>query len=396
MSQNAARDLPLDFTHAQDFIDAVVRMALSEGVSDLHFEQRGEEGVLRVRLDGFMREWVRLPLEKMALVISRLKFISNLDPMQSGVLAQGRFEHTEGDRVYDMRLSVLPTPESDDIVVRLLAAAPDVMHLEEMNFQPHILSGLRQAVESQTGLLLVTGPTGSGKTTTLYAAVEEINDGHRKIITVEDPIEYQVQGLTQLKTQREKGLTYAGILRTILRHDPDVILIGEIRDLEAAEIAVEASMTGHLVLSTLHTNSAPATLVRLTNMGLSPVNVANSVTAVYAQRLLRKLCPHCKTEVKLDKSALPPALQGMDLPETIAVAKGCEACDGTGYRGRLPIGELLVMTDALRDVILQNPSLATLNEAAAEAGMKTLLENGLDLAREHLVSLDDVIRTALQ
>ncbi len=390
-----AVDLPLDFTHAQDFINPLVDESLALGISDLHFERRGDEGVLRVRLDGMMREWARLTGEKMDLVVSRIKFISGIDPMQKGVLQQGRFEHeTKDGKPVDMRVSVLPTPNMEDTVVRLLASAPTVMKLDDMGLQPHILEGLRKAIKAHQGLIFVTGPTGSGKTTTLYASVQEINDATRKIITVEDPIEYNVEGLTQLKLEQAKGLSYAAILKTILRHDPDVILIGETRDVEAAEIAVEASMTGHLVLTTLHTNSAPATILRLINMGVPAVDVANSVTCVYAQRLVRKLCDACKKPEPVSKE-LEEILknQGADIPKQVFAPHGCKKCDGTGYKGRIPIGELMLMDDALRDVILESPTLTALNKAARKMGIKSMLQNGADLAADGLVWFTDIQRT---
>jgi type II secretory ATPase GspE/PulE/Tfp pilus assembly ATPase PilB-like protein len=389
-------DLPVDFTHAQDFINPLLSRAIAAGVSDLHFERQHDTGIVRVRGDGIMREWVRLSMEQMDLLISRLKFISGVDPMEKGALQQARFTYKHDSGLIDMRVSVLPTPNMEDMVIRILSSKPEVMKIDEMGLPEHILEGLKKAALSHTGLVFVTGPTGSGKTTTLYALIDTINDGNRKIITVEDPIEYRVPGLTQLKLIKERGLNYAGILKTILRHDPDVILIGETRDQEAAEIAVEASMTGHLVLTTLHTNSAAQTILRLINLGIPGPDVANAVTAFYAQRLVKTLCPHCREEIpapeafKQDMKELNPEL---DCPDKIFIPKGCEACDGTGYKGRAPIGELLLMDDVIRDVIYKQPTLTALNAAAAAAGMKTMKANGLALVAQGRADYDDIIRT---
>jgi len=389
-------DLPVDFTHAQEFIDPLLTKAIDSGVSDLHFERLGEDGVVRVRADGMMREWIRLPMEQMNLVISRLKFISGVDPMLTGALQQSRFTHNYSGGEVDMRVSVLPTPNMEDMVIRILSSKPEVMKIDNMGLQPYILDDLKKAVQAHTGLILVTGPTGSGKTTTLYSLIDTVNDNSRKIITVEDPIEYKVDGLTQVKLEHDRGLDYAAILKTILRHDPDVILVGETRDLSAAEIAVESSMTGHLVLTTLHTNSAPATILRLINMGVPAVDVSNAVTALYAQRLIKKLCPDCKKEAPVsDEMAayMKEHMADQSTPQTVHIPVGCPACDNTGYKGRAPIGELLVMNDDIRDVIYKNATLNSLGEAAKQAGMKPMKYNGVLLVLDGLAHFDDIVRT---
>lgn len=377
------------FENAADFLPKFLDRALAGGVSDIHIERRDGAGQIRVRMDGVLRVWEKLNVNDVDLLLRRVKFLSGMDIGNEVKIQEGRFTHKYKNKEVDLRVSVLPTPAADDIVIRVLASAPEVMLIDEMGFDPELVKNLRRAVKSHTGLLLVTGPTGSGKTTTLYAAVQELNDGTRKIITVEDPIEYQVQGLTQLKIDMKKGLNYAAILKTILRHDPDVVLIGETRTLEAAEIAVEASMTGHMVMSTLHTNSAAATILRLINMGISPMDVANAVTAILAQRLMRKLCPHCKKEIPASDEL--KKLMGDKAPAKTCIPGKCEKCDNTGYKGRVPIAELLVMDDDYRDVVLANPNLNALNKAVKEKGTQTILQNALHHVAAGDLSLDDTL-----
>ncbi|MGD9649769.1 MAG: GspE/PulE family protein [Dongiaceae bacterium] len=381
------------FATAQDYVDDLVRRALAARASDIHVERKADEGLIRVRSENVLRDWAKLPLDKLDLLIRRLKFISSLDPEHSGRAQEGRFEFLHNNEKIAMRLSVLPTAGSDDIVIRLLGSSPERFGLKDLSFAPAIREGLEFCVQKSSGLIVVTGPTGSGKTSTLYAAVQELNDGSNKIITVEDPIEYKVPGLTQIKIDAKKGVTYTSTLRTVLRHDPDVILVGEVRNLEEAEIAVEASMTGHLVLTTLHTNSAAGAILRLVNLGIPAIDVSNALTATYAQRLLRLLCPQCKVEAPAPK--LLKDLLGPKAPAKVFEPKGCEHCGNTGYKGRVPVGELIIIDDDFRDAIIASPNLNSLNKLMKAKNIKSLADYALDLVAEGKVSFKDVMGTVL-
>lgn len=379
------------FETAKDYLDDFIDRALKGRVSDIHMENRGAEGIMRVRIEGEMREWARFPLDRMSLLIRRIKFISGLDPEHSGRTGEGRFEFDLNGQKIVMRLSVLPTQGSDDLVIRILGSAPDIFGLKQLNFDDVIREGLEFCVHKSMGLILVTGPTGSGKTSTLYAAIQEINDGSRKIITVEDPIEYKVQGLSQIKMDPRYNVTYANVLRGVLRHDPDVILIGECRELEAAEIAVEASMTGHLVLTTLHTNNAVSSILRMINLGVQAIDVSNSLTAAYAQRLIRKLCDNCKKEAPVPEAMR--AAMGNKAPKHICVPGACDECGQTGFKGRMPVGELLIIDDDVRDVIIAQPNLSSLNKVAKQKNMRTMQEYGLELVAKGELDYMDVLHS---
>ncbi len=379
------------FETAKDYLDAFVEKCLKHKASDIHLENRGLEGIIRVRIEGTMREWARFPIDRMTLLIRRIKFISGLDPEHSGRTGEGRFEFDLGAQKIVMRLSVLPTQGSDDLVIRILGSSPETFGLKQLGFDDHIREGLEFCVKKSMGLILVTGPTGSGKTSTLYAAIQEINDGESKIITVEDPIEYKVSGLSQIKMDPRHNVTYANVLRGVLRHDPDVILIGECRELDAAEIAIEASMTGHLVLTTLHTNSAVSSILRLINMGVPAIDVSNSLTAVYAQRLVRKLCGDCKVQTPAPDSLIKSL--GAKAPKHIYKPGGCPVCSDTGFKGRLPVGELLILDDDVRDVIIAQPNLSSLNKIAKQKGMRTMAEYGLELVAKGDLDYMDVLHS---
>ncbi len=378
-----------NFPTAKDYLDDVIARTLAAKASDIHIENRGSEGIIRVRIEGDLQEWARLPVDRILLLIRRIKFIGGLDPERSGLAADGRFEFDHKGQKIVMRLSILPTLGSDDIVIRILGSSPEVFGLKQLNLHETIREGLEFCIHKSMGLILVTGPTGSGKTSTLYAAVQEINDGSRKVITVEDPIEYNVLGLSQIKINPMQHLNYADILRGSLRHDPDVILIGECRDLDAAQIAIEASMTGHLVLTTLHTNNAVSAILRLVNMGVPAIDVSNSLTASYAQRLIRRLCPECK------KPAAPNKTAQKSLAEygagKIYEPKGCDACGQTGFKGRLPVAELLIVDDDIRDTIIASPTLSALNKIAQQKGMRSMLDYGLELVAKGELDYKDVI-----
>lgn len=380
-----------NFATAKDYLDDLVIKAMQSRASDLHFENRGAEGIIRVRIEGVMREWARFPIDRMLLIVRRLKFISGLDPEHSGRTGEGRFEFEYNTEKVVMRISILPTTGSDDVVVRILGSSPESFGLKDLHFHETIRDGLMECVRKSMGLILVTGPTGSGKTSTLYAAVQEINDGNHKIITVEDPIEYKVTGLTQIKMDRKFDVTYSKVLHGVLRHDPDVILIGECRDIDAAEVAIESSMTGHLVLTTMHTNNAISAILRMINLGVSPVDVSNSLTAVYAQRLIPRLCAHCKKPADASekhRDLLPKGAKMM-------APQGCDKCGETGYKGRLPVGELLVIDDDIRDVIIATPALGPLNKVAKAKGFRTMLDYGLEYVAAGELDLQQVLQSVV-
>jgi general secretion pathway protein E len=305
----------------------------------------------------------------------------------------GRIRLRIAGRDIDVRVSTLPTTHGERIVLRLLDRSQVITEIDQLGFNPELLRAWRSLIRRPYGILLVTGPTGSGKTTTLYASLNEINKPDLNIITIEDPVEYQLRGIGQIPVNPKIGLTFAHGLRTILRQDPDVILVGEIRDLETAEIAIQASLTGHLVFSTLHTNDAPSAITRLTDMGIEPYLVASSLLGVLAQRLVRTLCPYCKVPVSVSPEALRELTTYLPRePITIYEKKGCTHCKGTGYRGRAAIGELLRVTDLLRQTIVQTQDANSIRKIATEQGMKTLREDGALKVFSGVTTVEEVLR----
>jgi len=376
------------------FVNQVLRDAIELRASDIHLEPFEDELRIRYRIDGVLQE-VPVPSQVKRFqpaIVSRVKILSHLNIAEKRLPQDGRIKIRLDNSEVDIRVSVIPMLHGEAVVMRLLRQDSTLLGMPELGMDKHELKLFRKMLGLPHGIILVTGPTGSGKTTTLYTALSEINDSVRKIITIEDPIEYQLKGVNQIQVSEKSGLTFARGLRSILRHDPDVILVGEIRDRETAQIAVQASLTGHLVFSTLHTNDAPGALTRLVDMGVEPYLVASSLEGVLAQRLVRVLCRHCKEE---DHSQTAQALKEQVESlrgATIHRAVGCRECRQTGYYGRHAIFEMMDLNYDIRQMILKSCSSGEIGEAARRSGMRTLAEDGWRLVREGLTTPEEVLR----
>jgi general secretion pathway protein E len=377
------------------FANQVLQRAVEMGASDIHVEPFENRLKVRYRIDGMLREVETAAVQSAAAIISRLKILANLDIAERRLPQDGRFKtRVRGDEI-DLRVSTVPTLYGESVVLRLLYRKDIALDFEVLGFTPEIKAELLEVLALPHGILLVTGPTGSGKTTTLYAALRYLNTPERKILTVEDPVEYNLDGINQIQVKPQIGLSFANALRAIVRQDPDVIMIGEMRDQETARIAVQSALTGHLVLSTLHTNDAPGSITRLLDMGVEDYLVTSTVNGIMAQRLVRGLCAHCKAPY----AALPETVEQWRLdryagsPEvTLYRACGCEQCAGTGYSGRTAIVELLRMSDPIRELVLSHADAGALAEAARQHGLHTMLEDGLRKAVAGTTSVDEVLR----
>jgi type II secretory ATPase GspE/PulE/Tfp pilus assembly ATPase PilB-like protein len=394
----------VDLTKAEDvgedaaiirFVNQLLLEAVKIGASDIHLEPFEDTLRVRYRVDGILQtEPVPERIKNLeAAIISRLKIMSNLDIAEKRLPQDGQIRLTVMGRPIDVRVSVLPTMFGQGLALRLLDRQITFRRLDSLGIPDDYLRVYREVLKLSHGVILVTGPTGSGKTTTLYASLNELNNLSTKIITVEDPIEYQVEGITQIQVKPAIGLDFANILRSILRHDPDIIMIGEIRDSDTARIAISAAMTGHLVFSTLHTNDAPSAPVRLLEMGLEPYLVSSALEAVIAQRLVRLLCPQCREEVT-DKEVLPPEFQKLILDVSVYESKGCPACRNSGYQGRTAIFEMFSLDDAIRQLILHQAHASQIREKARGLGMRTLQESGLEKVKLGFTSIAEVYRVA--
>jgi len=376
------------------FVNQIITEAIELRATDVHIEPFEDTLRVRYRIDGVLQEAsVATEVKQFqAAIVSRLKILSKLDIAEKRVPQDGRIKILIGDHEIDVRVSVIPMLYGEAVVLRLLDRSSVLLGLDKLGMSGHDLSTTRMILERPHGIILVTGPTGSGKTTSLYAGLSCINDVQRKIITIEDPIEYQLHGINQIQVSRKAGLTFAKGLRSILRHDPDVILVGEIRDVETAEIAIQASLTGHLVFSTLHTNDAPTALTRLVDMGVEPYLVASSLEAVVAQRLVRVICAECKEELSASETEPLRRRYGDKLPEKLYKGRGCRHCQNTGYRGRIGIFEIMVVTDDIRSLIIQNASPRDLREASAAQGMTSLRDDGFRHLFEGRTTIEEVFR----
>ena len=367
--------------------------ALEAAASDVHIESYESGMRVRYRIDGVLQDAPTIPTHMIPSVVSRLKVMADLDIAERRVPQDGRVRLPLADRTVDVRVSTLPTLHGESVVLRLLDKSRVLVSLDGLGMPPHILAGVRSVLARPNGIVLATGPTGSGKTTTLYAAVSHLRTGREKILTVEDPVEYELLGVPQVPVREKVGVTFAGALRSILRQGPDIILVGEIRDPDTAEIATHAALTGHLVLSTLHTNDAPSAITRLLDLGLAPYLVSSTLEAVLAQRLVRLLCADCKTTGPPDASVrrLGP---GWSRLRDVAYAAGCDRCRGTGYRGRTGLFELLILDDDLRDRVRRRPSTSEVRRLARATGAQSLLDHGLTVISRHLTTSDEVLRVA--
>ena len=388
--REAAEDAPV-----VQFVNELVTRAVHEGASDVHLEPGETELRIRYRIDGVLQDVMRVPRSIQASVISRLKIMGELDIAERRLPQDGRLTvPLEGRRV-DLRLVTLPTAQGEALVIRILDRKSGLVGIDDLGFLPATKARFETAYRKPWGAILVTGPTGSGKTTTLYAALGEVNDAQRSIITVEDPVEYRMAGVKQVQVNRKAGLTFANALRSILRADPDIVLIGEIRDRETATIGIEAALTGHLVLSTLHTNDAASTPARLLDMGMEPFLVTSAVSCVLAQRLARRLCEKCKEPYTPGEEELV----GAGWPEELSLdgatffrAAGCGACNQSGYRGRFAVHEVMPMTEALAALVLQHAPTDVVRALAVEEGMDTLRVDGLQKVARGDTSFEELLR----
>lgn len=384
----------MDSHPIRKLLNMVMLLAIKDQASDIHFEPFEDEFKIRVRADGVLYEMVPPPRHLAAAIVSRVKVMANLDIAERRLPQDGRIELNVGGSPVDLRVSVLPTMFGESVVMRVLDRTVVQLDLNKIGMDPSILNSFRKVIHRPHGIVLVTGPTGSGKTTTLYSALNELNDIETKIITTEDPIEYDIDGIVQVPINSEIGVTFAAALRAILRHDPDVILVGEIRDYETAEIAVQSSLTGHLVFSTLHTNDAPSAITRLRDMGVPTFLITATVEAILAQRLVRKICVQCRTQ--FDPS--DELLLELQLPIEKArqykfyYGKGCQRCNNSGYKGRCGIYELLEMNDDIRDMVSSDASVDDMRNLARSQGMTTLRESGLKLIFDGVSTIDEVVR----
>lgn len=374
------------------YVNYLIQQAVKEGASDIHIEPSEKKVKIRFRIDGELCEMMNPPASMAAAVISRIKIMANLDIAERRIPQDGRIRCQVAGRKLDLRVSTLPTAISEKIVMRILDTRSINVELDQLGFDDDTLDVWKRQIDSPHGIILVTGPTGSGKTTTLYASLRVLDKNSMNISTVEDPVEYHLDGITQTQIHEKIGMTFSVALRALLRQDPDVIMVGEIRDGETAQIAVQAALTGHLVLSTLHTNDAPSSITRLVNIGLEPFLVGAAVNAVLAQRLIRRLCKECRAmERPGEEMAEFLTLQGIPA-ETVWMAKGCDKCRKTGYSGRLGIYELLTVDDALRDIIARNPNVAEFRRTCLERGMVTLRQDGLRKVQKGLTTVHEVLR----
>lgn len=371
----------------------IITDAVDMNVSDIHIEPYEKDMRVRFRIDGILHEIMKPPKRMNRALATVIKVMAKLKVEEKRLPQDGRIKARIHNKVIDIRVSTVPTLFGEKMALRLLDRSAIQLNLDLLGFEEESLQDFRRAISNPYGIVLVTGPTGSGKTTTLYSALTELNDIGSNIITAEDPIEYSLMGISQLQVNEKIGLTFASALRAYLRQDPNIIMVGEIRDLETAQISIRASLTGHLVLSTVHTNSAAATVVRLVNMNVEPFLIASTVLAVQSQRLLRKICDKCRQEVEYPDEVLVDA--GLD-PKKIDFAltrgEGCEHCRGTGYKGRVGIFETLVITSKIRDMILKHATTEQLEKTAIEEGMLTLNKSALVKLRKGMTSVEEVIR----
>lgn len=374
------------------FVNYLIFDAIKQGASDIHIEPKEKALKVRYRIDGVLFEAMNPPYSMHPAIVSRLKIMSNLDISERRLPQDGRIRAVVHGRKVDLRLSTLPTVNGEKVVMRILDNRSINVQLEDLGFSENALTIWKNQIDQPHGILLVTGPTGSGKTTTLYSSLRCMDGNKLNIATVEDPIEYHLAQANQVQVFEKIGMTFAAALRSLLRQDPDVVMLGEIRDPETANIAVQASLTGHLVLSTLHTNDAPASITRLINIGVEPYLISSAVNAILAQRLVRKICQHCKEPyTPSDEMKEFLSLQGFPSDSTFH-GKGCDKCRKTGYAGRLGIYELLVMDDSLRDLVTANPDVTNLRKVCRERGLVTLREDGIQKVIKGLTTVDEVLR----
>ena len=374
------------------FVNHIIQTAMKEGASDIHIEPEEKALRVRFRIDGVLFDVMNPPKRMHAAITSRIKIMANLDIAERRLPQDGRIRATVLGRKIDLRVSTVPTPKGEKTVLRILDTRSINVGLDELGFAPDTLTIWKNQVALPHGIVLVTGPTGSGKTTTLYSSIQQMNIRKLNISTVEDPVEYNLDGITQIQAHEKIGMTFATALRALLRQDPDVIMIGEIRDLETATIAIQAALTGHLVLSTLHTNDAPSSITRLINIGTEPFLIGAAVNSVLAQRLVRRICKHCKAELTVTPE-IEEFLTMHGIPASqVMKGKGCPRCRETGYSGRVGLYELLLLDDHLRDAIARNPNVTEFRRMCIERGMVTLREDGFQKVAAGSTTVEEVLR----
>jgi general secretion pathway protein E len=376
-------------------VNKIFFQAVNNRASDIHVEPYENEARIRFRVDGVLHDVHTLPRHQVAALVSRLKVMSNLNIAERRLPQDGHSRIKIGDKLVDIRVSAIPTLGGERVVLRLLDKSNDRFALNEIGFAPRVFEQFKRLMKLTHGIVLLTGPTGSGKTTTLYAALSELNSEERNILTVEDPIEYQIPGIGQMQVKPKIDLTFANCLRHILRQDPDIIMIGEIRDAETARIAIQASLTGHLVLSTLHTNDSASAVTRLIDMGIEPYLISSSVVAVMAQRLVRVICPHCKTSCTPDEQTARLMAETAELQHgevRLSKGAGCEHCLQTGYTGRSGIFELLVVDEQIQELILRRTGSQAIKQLAIQRGISTLRQDGFRKAAVGQTTIEEVFR----
>jgi len=375
-------------------INGILTDAVKRGASDIHFEPFEKEIRVRYRIDGALQEIMKPPIKLKAALTSRIKILSALNIAERRVPQDGRIKLKFGKKVIDFRVSTLPVIYGEKIVLRILDKGNLTLDLQKFGFEPQAEKDLMMAIMNPYGMVLVTGPTGSGKTTTLYSALSQVNKIDVNIMTAEDPVEYNIHGINQVLVRTDIGMTFAAALKAFLRQDPNIVMVGEIRDIETGSIAIKAALTGHLVLSTLHTNDAPSTITRMIDMGIEPFNVASAVNLIVAQRLVRRICSGCKDEHKYDADEL--AAMGLDEEDaaqmTFFKGTGCDACNDSGYKGRQGLYEVMAMTPELRRLVLRGASNADLQDQAVKDGMLTLRTDGMLKVKKGITTLEEVVK----
>ncbi len=387
-----------DSAPVRKLLNMVLLLAIKDHAADIHFEPFEDEFRIRIKAEGVLYEMVPPPRHLTFAITTRIKVMANLDIAERRLPQDGRIELMVGGHQVDLRVSVLPTMFGESTVMRILDRSVVSLSLANVGMDENMLTIFRKIIDRPNGIILVTGPTGSGKTTTLYSALSELNSIEDKLITTEDPVEYDIDGIIQIPIDHDIGVTFASCLRAILRQDPDTILVGEIRDLETAEIAVQASLTGHLVFSTLHTNDAPSTITRMKDMGIATFLITACVEAILAQRLVRRICTKCREETEVSRELLMDL--GVDVDnmgdQKFYRGRGCDNCNNTGYKGRVGLFELMIFNDELRDMIMSNSTTDELRNRAAELGMVTLREYGMNFAYLGITTADEILRETIQ
>ena len=378
-----------------DIVNSLICDAIDHLASDIHLESQPDALRVRWRIDGVLYDKEQIEGIFMAQVLSRIKVLAHIDITEKRIPHDGKFKVLFNGQEIDLRVSTFPSIHGEKIVIRILDRTHHMITLDKLGFTDAMLSSFKTLLSRSSGFFLVSGPTGSGKTTTLYAALSALNSSEKNIITLEDPVEYSLEGITQSQIHPEAGFTFEKGIRSLLRQDPDVVMIGEIRDRQTAQVAIEASLTGHVVLSTIHTNDAPTVIMRLIVMGIEPFLVNAAVSGVLAQRLARTICSACRIQAEpTDQDCAMLKRLGAE-PMVLYKGTGCQACFNLGYKGRIGIFELLAMTPKLRNMVMQRPSLDVILNQALEDGMQTLIVDGLKKVRQGIITLDELVRTVL-